>query len=80
MFYAFGMESDALRGFIARHPRLFVLTGSEESAKVETRAMTAWVRDDILKLLHPFIPFVSEELWSVTARVWWAALIYCASA
>jgi NAD-dependent SIR2 family protein deacetylase len=28
MFYAFGMESDALRGFIARHPRLFVLTGA----------------------------------------------------
>src|SRR5436853_3612723 len=28
MFYAFGMESDALRDFIARHPRLFVLTGA----------------------------------------------------
>ena len=28
MFYAFDMESDALRGFIARHPRLFVLTGA----------------------------------------------------
>jgi valyl-tRNA synthetase len=45
-----------------------VLTGSDEAAKVETRAMTAWVRDDILKLLHPFIPFVSEELWGVTAE------------
>src|SRR3984893_6956880 len=29
--------------------------------------MTAWVRDEILKLLHPFMPFVTEELWSVTA-------------
>ena len=28
MFYAFGMESDALREFIERHPRLFVLTGA----------------------------------------------------
>jgi NAD-dependent SIR2 family protein deacetylase len=28
MFYASGMESDALRGFIERHPRLFVLTGA----------------------------------------------------
>ncbi len=45
-----------------------VLTGPDEAAKVETRAMTAWVRDEILKLLHPFIPFVSEELWSVTAE------------
>jgi valyl-tRNA synthetase len=44
-----------------------VLAGSDEAAKLETRAMTAWVRDEILKLLHPFMPFVTEELWSVTA-------------
>ena len=30
--------------------------------------MTAWVRDEILKLLHPFTPFVTEELWRVTAE------------
>jgi len=30
--------------------------------------MTAWVRDEILKLLHPFTPFVTEELWRVTAQ------------
>jgi valyl-tRNA synthetase len=44
-----------------------VLAGSDEQAKIETRAMTAWVRDEILKMLHPFMPFVTEELWSVTA-------------
>jgi valyl-tRNA synthetase len=44
-----------------------VLAGPDEQAKIETRAMTAWVRDEILKLLHPFMPFVTEELWSVTA-------------
>src|SRR6202011_656756 len=45
-----------------------VLQGADGGAKDETRAMTAWVRDDILKLLHPFTPFVTEELWQVTAE------------
>jgi valyl-tRNA synthetase len=45
-----------------------VLQGSDGAAKDETRAMTAWVRDEILKLLHPFTPFVTEELWRVTAE------------
>jgi valyl-tRNA synthetase len=44
-----------------------VLMGADEAAKAETRAMTAFVRDEILKLLHPLMPFVTEELWSVTA-------------
>ncbi len=45
-----------------------VLQGADGPAKDETRAMTAWVRDEILKLLHPFTPFVTEELWQVTAE------------
>jgi valyl-tRNA synthetase len=44
-----------------------VLLGEEGSAKAETRAMIAWARDEILKLLHPFMPFITEELWAVTA-------------
>ena len=44
-----------------------VLIGPDSAAKTETRAMVAWVRDEILKLLHPFMPFITEELWSVTA-------------
>ncbi len=44
-----------------------VLTGADGAAKGETRATTAWVLDEILKLLHPFMPFITEELWGVTA-------------
>jgi valyl-tRNA synthetase len=45
-----------------------ILGGPDGAAKTETRAMVAWVRDEILKMLHPFMPFVTEELWSVTAE------------
>jgi valyl-tRNA synthetase len=45
-----------------------VLLGADGPAKTETRAMIAWARDEILKLLHPFMPFITEELWAVTAK------------
>jgi valyl-tRNA synthetase len=44
-----------------------VLAGSDQTAAAETRAMTAWVLDRALKLLHPFMPFVTEELWAKLA-------------
>ena len=43
------------------------LTGADGAAKSETRATVAWARDEILKLLHPFMPFLTEELWAATA-------------
>jgi valyl-tRNA synthetase len=45
-----------------------VLLGEDGEAKRETRAMIAWARDEILKLLHPFMPFITEELWEITAK------------
>jgi len=45
-----------------------VLTGADGAAKSETRAAAAWTLDEILKLLHPFMPFVTEELWRVTGE------------
>ena len=46
-----------------------ILNGDDEPAKVETRATTAWVLDQILKLLHPFMPFITEELWDRLVEV-----------
>jgi valyl-tRNA synthetase len=40
-----------------------ILMGEDEAAKAETRAMAAYVLDRALQLLHPFMPFVTEELW-----------------
>ncbi len=44
-----------------------ILGGTDEAAKRETQASAAWVLDQILVLLHPFMPFVTEELWQQTA-------------
>ena len=43
-----------------------ILAGQDEAA-AETRAMMAYVLDEALKLLHPFMPFVTEELWAKLA-------------
>jgi len=40
-----------------------VLFGDDEVAAQETRACAAWALSQILHLLHPFMPYVTEELW-----------------
>ena len=45
-----------------------IFQGDDEAAKAETRATTAWVLDQILHLLHPFMPFITEELWEQLAE------------
>jgi valyl-tRNA synthetase len=45
-----------------------VFMGVDEAAKAETRAMTAWTLDQTLKLMHPIMPFITEELWDQLAR------------
>jgi valyl-tRNA synthetase len=45
-----------------------VLLGPDGAVKRETQAMVAWARDEIFKLLHPFMPFITEELWAVTGQ------------
>ncbi len=40
-----------------------IFNGEDEAAKAETRATAAWALDEILKVLHPIMPFLTEELW-----------------
>ena len=42
-----------------------LLQGADGADKDETRATTAFVLDQIYALLHPFMPFLTEELWAI---------------
>jgi valyl-tRNA synthetase len=44
-----------------------ILSGADEAARDETRATAAWVLDVMCKLLHPVMPFLTEEIWGQTA-------------
>jgi valyl-tRNA synthetase len=41
-----------------------VFAGTDEAAKSEAQAVAAHVLDEVYKLLHPFMPFMTEELWA----------------
>jgi valyl-tRNA synthetase len=44
------------------------LNGPDGAVKTETQAAASWTLDQILKLLHPFMPFITEELWDKLAQ------------
>ncbi|MRX74165.1 valine--tRNA ligase [Bacillus lacus] len=54
------------------------LYGEDETAKNTTRSVLAYVLENIMKLLHPFMPFITEEIWqslphqgeSITVAAW----------
>jgi valyl-tRNA synthetase len=45
-----------------------VFMGDDEAAKAESQAVAAFALDEIYKLLHPFMPFMTEELWAETGE------------
>ncbi|MCE8470116.1 class I tRNA ligase family protein, partial [Rhodovulum sulfidophilum] len=45
-----------------------LLMDGTEAQKAETRATMAWVIDQCLILLHPIMPYITEELWGTTAE------------
>lgn len=54
------------------------LYGEDEAAKQTTRSVLAYVLDQTMRLLHPFMPFITEEIWqnlphkgeSITVASW----------
>jgi valyl-tRNA synthetase len=45
-----------------------IVQGADGAAKDETRATTAFILDQIAAMLHPFMPFLTEELWAAFAE------------
>ncbi|USF26543.1 Valine--tRNA ligase [Firmicutes bacterium ASF500] len=39
------------------------LQGEDEDSKVRAQQVLCWVLTQMLKLLHPFMPFITEEIW-----------------
>jgi valyl-tRNA synthetase len=83
--YEFGEVGRALYNFIwddfcdwyiemAKLP----LYGEDEDAKKMTRSVLAYVLDNTMRLMHPFMPFITEEIWqslphegeSITIAAW----------
>jgi valyl-tRNA synthetase len=69
--YELGVASDLVTGFVwddfcdwyieLSKPALY---GEDETRKAETLSVLCFVLENALKLLHPFIPFVTEEIFA----------------
>ena len=44
------------------------LQGEDEGAKEQAQQVLVYVLTETLKLLHPFMPFITEEIWQALPR------------
>jgi valyl-tRNA synthetase len=72
--YRFNDAANALYGFIwgkvcdwyVEFSKPLIMDG-DDAVKAETQKVMGWVIDQCLILLHPFMPFITEELWGTLA-------------
>lgn len=63
------LQSHASRYIEASKTRLYQT--ADQEAAIASRQVLVYVFDKVLKLLHPFMPFVTEELWQVGQVLSW---------
>ncbi|KAA9008053.1 valine--tRNA ligase [Histidinibacterium aquaticum] len=72
--YRFNEAASALYGFVwgkvcdwyVEFSKPLLMDGTD-AEKAETQETMAWVIDQCLRMLHPFMPFITEELWGTLA-------------
>ncbi|ANV84077.1 valine--tRNA ligase [Picosynechococcus sp. PCC 7003] len=49
-------------------PRLYAKEAQDQASRTVAQQVLAWVLEDILKLLHPFMPHITEEIWQTLTQ------------
>ncbi len=65
--YRFDAAANAIYQFVWSRFCDWYLELIKGNIDAETKAVAGWVLDQILVLLHPFMPFITEELWHALA-------------
>jgi valyl-tRNA synthetase len=65
--YRFDAAANAIYQFVWSRFCDWYLELIKSAIDEETKAVAGWVLDQILILLHPFMPFITEELWHALA-------------
>lgn len=76
--YALGESAKSLYEFIwgdfcdwyieLAKPRLYAKEEKDARSRLVAQQILAWVLEDILKLLHPFMPHITEEIWQTLTQ------------
>ena len=66
--YRFDAAANAIYQFVWSRFCDWYLELIKGAIDTETKAVAGWVLDQILVLLHPFMPFITEELWHALSQ------------